>query len=587
MTRGVSRPPGEGSPQSALEMTLKTNGIGCGRPMTVPQRFSLGSGAQTLLGAVLFCFFMLTGSREKPWADATPMYEVAEALVSRGELNIPTPWPSNLHPGRGGKTYAIAPLLQSLQHVPGVLVRKLLVTIWPGSYELSLPFAAHFGPAALGALAAVLLLSWCGFIGLGMRASLLATVVLCSGTMIWVYARSPYSEGLQAVCFTAFTLQVARASQQASRKSALWLGLTAALLINSKTVFALSVAGAAVWLVIVLWGQWPRVRSLVTWGSVTFIPVFALIPLYNWVRWGSPLHEGYDLSIPVFEEHLGLGLWGLFLSPGKSLFLYCPPLLVSIVALPRVWRRMRSFCVMALLVSGPVVLLYGKMLYWSGDYAWGPRYLTFVVPLLLLPSAVLLDDLLGSIHTVQERAQLWWARFRIAVFAMVCVLGVFVQILGSAFYWDHYIRITQDARDAWLGTPDRSGAPTPTVDGLCGACFEDVHQLQWLPAFVPIEGHYWLLRHSFANDDWTKATADAPWSRYTKKPLYIENTYNRVRLDWWPIEFWQTGRGGMGVVLCLWLVLGATTALWRLVPKLKAANKRELHRSATFFGPTA
>lgn len=64
---------------------------------------------------------------------------------------------------------------------------------------------------------------------------------------------------------------------------------------------------------------------------------------------------------------------------------------------------MRSLCLMALLVAGPVVLLYGKMLYWSGDYAWGPRYLTFIVPLLLLPAAVLLDDLLGSLQSLQER----------------------------------------------------------------------------------------------------------------------------------------------------------------------------------------
>jgi hypothetical protein len=193
---------------------------------------------------------------------------------------------------------------------------------------------------------------------------------------------------------------------------------------------------------------------------------------------------------------------------------------------------------------------------------------------------VLLDDLVGAIHATRERAQRWWDRLRLASFATVFLIGVCVQILGSALYWDHYIRISQDAHDAWLGSPDKSGAPTPTVDGLCGACFEDVHQLQWLPAFVPIEGHYWLLRHCLAGDDWRSATADAPWSRYTKKPLYIENTYARVRLDWWPIEFWQTGRGGMAVVLSLWLLLGAVSALWALIPKLKAANKGELPRSA-------
>ena len=537
--------------------------------MAIVPKFQLSVGAQWWLGAVLFCFYMLTGSREQPWADATPMYEVAEALVNRGEFNIATQWPADLHAGRAGKTYAIAPLLQSLAHVPGVLVRKLLVSIWPGTHELSLPFAAHLGPSALGALAVVLFVGWCRFLGVGLRATLWSAAALGTASMVWIYARSPYSEALQTACFTAFTLQVAKASQEASRKRALALGLTAALVVNAKTVFALAVLGAAAWLLIALWGQWPRIKTMVGWSLVSFLPVFALIPLYNWARWGSPLQEGYDLSIPVFEERLGLGLWGLFLSPGKSLFLYCPPLLLSLCALPRVYKRLRGACFLVVCMAGPVILLYGKMLYWSGDYAWGPRYLTFAVPLFMLPAAVLLQELL----TVQTaRAQYWWRMAKLGLFALVCGAGFFVQVMGSAFYWDHYIRITQEARDGWLGSPDRSGAPTPTVDGVCGACFEDVHQLQWLPAFVPLEGHFWMFRHALANHDWEQATADAPWRRYTKKPLQIESSYARVRLDWWPIELWQQGRSGMAVVLCLWFVFGLFTALWLVAPKIKAAG---------------
>lgn len=532
-------------------------------------RFTLTPRTQFLLGGLLFCFFMLTGSRERPWADATPMFEVAEALVKRGEFNIATPWPPDLHPGRGGKTFAIAPLLQSLQHVPGVLVRQLLIKIWPGTYELSLPFAAHVGPAALGAVAVIMFLLLCQWLALGLGVSLCGALALATSTMLWVYARSPYSEALQTACFTAFLLHTAKAALAPTRRGAVLLGITAGLLVNAKTVLALAVLGAAVFLLITHWRQRPTIKTLVLWGLAGFLPLFALIPFYNWARWGSPLHEGYDLSIPVFEERLTLGLWGLFLSPGKSLFLYSPPLVLSMLALPRFWHRDKRFACLVVLLLAPVVLLYGKMLYWSGDYAWGPRYLTFAVPVFLLPAVVLLDELWERRQGVKR----WWAHTRLVLFAAVCAAGFVVALLGSAFYWDHYIRITQDARDSWLGSPDRSGAPTPTVDGLCGACFEDVHQLQWLPAFLPIEGHYWMAKHAARGDDWQAATKDAPWSRYTKKPLHIGRSYARVRLDWWPIEFWQQGRGGMGVVLCLWFVFGSFTCAWLLRPQIKTAGK--------------
>lgn len=520
-------------------------------------RFTLSAGSLWLLGFALFCFYMLTGSRERPWADATPMYEVAEALVNRGEFNIATAWPVDLERGRRGKTYAIAPLLQSLQHVPGVLIRKGLSWVWRGTHDLAWPFAAHIGPSALGAWTVVMFISICRCLGLALRPTLAAAAALAFGTMVWIYARSPYSEMLQTACFTAFALQVLRNTHETTRKSALLLGLTAGLLINAKVVFALALMGGGVWLSIHTWGQWPRLRRLVGWSAAAFLPLALLLPLYNWARWGSPLASGYNLNIPVFEERLGLGLWGLLFSPGKSVWLYCPPLLLSVVALPRMWRQHRWLLAFIALLVGPVIALYGKMLYWSGDYAWGPRYLTFAVPLSLLPGAWL-------VHDVMAAAPGWARRLKLAGVGLLLVVGLGVQVLGASFYWDHFIRISQQARFAWLGEPDREGAPTPTVEGVCGACFEDVHQVQWLPAFTPLEGHLWLLRHQLAGHDWQQAARDAPWARYTRLPIDIEESYGRVRIDWWPLAFFERGRHGMAVVLCLWFVFGIVASLWKL-----------------------
>jgi hypothetical protein len=57
-----------------------------------------------------------------------------------------------------------------------------------------------------------------------------------------------------------------------------------------------------------------------------------LLAAYNWARFGSPLNFGYtegNLSVPFFT-----GPHAMFLSPGRSLFVYSPILLLAI---PGAW----------------------------------------------------------------------------------------------------------------------------------------------------------------------------------------------------------------------------------------------------------
>src|SRR5215510_9249822 len=98
-----------------------------------------------------FGFFLLTSSRERPWADAQPIYEVAEHLVEKGTLDVSVRWPTDAPPGRGGRSFAFNPLLTSLIHVPGAALRSVVLSRWPASAaaDLSLPWACHVGPAAL------------------------------------------------------------------------------------------------------------------------------------------------------------------------------------------------------------------------------------------------------------------------------------------------------------------------------------------------------------------------------------------------------------------------------------------------------
>src|SRR4051794_27739012 len=161
-----------------------------------------------------FLLFTLSGSREQPWGDARPVWEVADALARRGEINIRTTWPADLPRGRGGKIYAVAPIVQSLVHLPGAAARVLLGRLAPRSAPHSLPIFSHLAPALLGALTCVLFFGLCRErFGASLRASLLATAALALGTMVWIYARTPYAEILQAAGFTGFFAALLRVGE--------------------------------------------------------------------------------------------------------------------------------------------------------------------------------------------------------------------------------------------------------------------------------------------------------------------------------------------------------------------------------------
>jgi hypothetical protein len=510
-----------------------------------------------MVGFALFAL-LLTGSRERPWADATPVFEVAESLVEDGDISIRTPWPEELPAGRFGKTYAAAPLLQSLMHVPGAAVRAAIGSVWDNVREETLPFAAHIGPGLLAGLCCVLFLMLCTQVGVSRKTALVATGLLFFGTTVWVYGRSPYSEIFQAVLFIWMFGRLLRIARSPTKANAIWFGAAVGLLINIKMVYAVCLPGAAVFALFHWRGigfvnkepiSWRAVLRMVGWAVGACLPFVALILVYNKLRWDGFFSSGYDLEVPVFTERMALGIWGMFLSPGKSVFLYSPPLLLSLIGLPLAWRRHRSEMIAILLTVTPVLLVYGRFLFWSGDYAWGPRYIVFAVPVLLLPGVFLLDDWYRMLSGLSLRVRM---SFVVAVLAA----GMFVQMLGSALYWDHFIRIAIEARANWLGWPNKSGAPTDSQYGTCGACFEDVHPVQWLPPFQPIEGHLWLIRHVWAHDDMATAEQDAPWHRYTRVGTPLSLTYPRARLDWWFMAFREEQRTRQGVWLIVFFSLG-------------------------------
>jgi hypothetical protein len=131
--------------------------------------------------------------------------------------------------------------------------------------------------------------------------------------------------------------------------------------------------------------DWRRaLRSI----AIVAIPVAAALLVaayYNHARFGDPLDTGYLRDATAGFGSIWTGGWGLLVSPGGSVFLYSPLLILGLWALVDLFRQDRRT---AFLFGGVVLTLfcfYSTLAHWDADRSYGPRYLLPGLAFLCVP----------------------------------------------------------------------------------------------------------------------------------------------------------------------------------------------------------
>jgi hypothetical protein len=95
-----------------------------------------------------------------------------------------------------------------------------------------------------------------------------------------------------------------------------------------------------------------------------------------------------DPSLPAnfpWSTPFHVGVLGALFTPEKSIFLFDPLLLLSIFLLAWLWKRLtpevRAYGVTSLLLLLAYICFYARYTFWSGDFAWGDRYVSTTVEL--------------------------------------------------------------------------------------------------------------------------------------------------------------------------------------------------------------
>ncbi len=130
----------------------------------------------------------------------------------------------------------------------------------------------------------------------------------------------------------------------------------------------------------------------------------------------------------TFDTPLATGLHGFLLSPGKSVFIFAPPVVLALAGLRRLWKLERGVATVALLLPLTYLVFFARYTQWEGGYCVGPRYLVPSIVLLSLGLGPMLSGA-ASFGTYKKSA----ASLRVRTIALfLLVLGTLVQCLSLA-----------------------------------------------------------------------------------------------------------------------------------------------------------
>ena len=380
---------------------------------------------------VLFVFlasvYLLTAGGHVYSGDGHSIYQTTRALVERGELSLDGEAYVYGATGPDGEFYSKFGIGQSIVAAPLYMVARQVVSSLGsqglGAFEgksasdLCLPITYtlnQFVTAGVVVALCVVLLE----LGLALSSALLSGLVLGLTTTLWPYSGYFLSEPLLALCLVLGLVFLLKHSRWGSPGLALAAGVFAGFACLVKLSAVVALPGFLAYLMLkVQVGR--RLRATALFSAPVGMALLTLLAL-NQLRFGGPFETGYVKDGGLFSGAPLEGMAGQLISPGKSVFLFSPPLLAALFWTRATFRRFFPEALCCAWVCLAFLVLHGSYHSWMGGYAWGPRYLVAVVPFAFFPVACGLDRLLRS----GAGRTLWsWL-------ALLAAAGLCVQLLG-------------------------------------------------------------------------------------------------------------------------------------------------------------
>jgi hypothetical protein len=477
----------------------------------------------------LFLVYLLTMPAHQPYGDEEKYLAVAQSILIYGSPAI-----FRAEPGTDGQihkvqTYSNFPLGQSLLLLPfvavGLIARQILPdSLWffPKMIITALPALESAGISGLLFLLIRLLGSVRADLLLSRRTAAVVAAITGIGTQMWPSSRTLFADNSTAFLLTLSIYALVRFRySDVAEGWAVCAAWAAAMMVLCKTLFFLTCPALAAY------GFWAvierkkggrglsnsRLSHLLIRTALPFFLVIALQLWYNDLRYGSiwlsGYHEGRDGQFGFSTPFL-VGLYGIFLSSGRSLFLYSPPCILALVGGTPFFKGAAAEARLIAGASLPVLLAYSLWWSWHGGWEWGTRLYLFLVPLLMWMST----PAWRWIDRASSKAAL---RIRQISLALLVTASLFVQICGLLIHPAAYWALTARELNIFAHSVYEKGV---------WQIRDDMPLAHFVPEFSPLAAHAWMIWATWNRSrlDDSSLAENAPW--YSLNPQWKPKRVN-------------------------------------------------------------
>ena len=437
------------------------------------------------LGVTVFLVYLLCSSWRFPLGgDGAATLATARSLLVHHTLAIDSAFASDdgyaprAKIGIDGRAYGKAGIGLPIVEMPFVAVALGLSRIRPLQEPQAIAVVLSLMNPLLMACTVVVVLRLCQSIDCPTAAARSIAAMFSLGTLAWVYAGVDGTEPLQALCLAIALLCLIRDNARVSARGLAISSIALTFAVITKPANAVLVPAFAGYVGLTLRGHHLTLLKALRRLSYFIAPLAAGVVFLLWlnsIRFGSVFETGYEHN--AFRNPFGRGIYGLTLSFNKGIVFYSPLVLLAPFGVWMMRTGHRREAALTVVASLSYVLLLAKYDMWGAGWAFGPRYLVPLLPLLMLPVA--------RTFTAGRR----WRCAALILFAGGLVVnGVGVLVDGDAFHGTLLaIDLSKETGYVQFGAVSD---PRQLVDKPVAP--EDV-----LPQFSEIAGKMWLAHVAF------------------------------------------------------------------------------------------
>jgi len=406
-----------------------------------------------LLTAIALLTAVLVQSGELGSSDTAHRLQATHSLWTSEPPVFPDEYPEFGIHGRGGKLYGWYGIGQSLLMLPSDVL---------GTYLDNLPiFAEYHGTdptvrdivvsyttnILICVLTCLVCFRFLGLLDFTVNQRIAGALALLFGTTFLHYTQNMMENNYIAL----LTLSGLTFQYEWLRSGKCWalVAGSAALGANllTRLTTGMDLLAVCLFLLLAAWLTNVRRRELRSRAALyarIALPIYGVFVLldraYQYVRFGSFFNtymqivaqesKRLDPSLPAAfpsETPFRVGFFGALFTPEKSIFLFDPLLVLAGIVAALAWKSFRPEVKAYFAAFGALlfayVSFYAKYTVWSGDTAWGDRYVSTAAQLAALLAVPLL---------LRHRAELGNVVWRVGL--AIVLVSVVIQ-LGSVAFW--------------------------------------------------------------------------------------------------------------------------------------------------------